>query len=374
MWGSGEPGAHGRTAGDQDGHYAGHCSRTTHEHAGCHIPSGLVPTPAPVDSLPARTTDPRLTAHPARSRPSRGSHAVVGVVSCLNRARGDTVAIVEKQVGATGDDSVVIAELHEIVARQRTAFLADPFPSLETRQGSLGALVGMLLGHRVQIEDAMNSDFGAHPRLAADLIEVLGPAGRAGYAAEQLETWMAPEPRWLDPALFGSARAFVQPQPKGVVGNIVPWNFPFDLSVGPLVEMLAAGNRVVIKPSEYAPACGELLRDMIRATFDRDQVDVVTGGVDLAQAFAPVPAGTISSTPGARRSGGRSPRRRRSSSCRSPWSSAEMPGDHHGGQHRPRIGQAGAWGQDDQERSDVHLSGLLPGPSVAIGGVRSVDR
>ncbi len=134
----------------------------------------------------------------------------------------------------------------------------------------------------------MNSDFGVHPRLAADLIEVLGPAGRAGYAAEQLESWMAPEPRWTDPTLFGSGRAFVQPQPKGVIGNIVPWNFPFDLSVGPLVEMLAAGNRVVIKPSEYAPACGELLREMIRATFDRDRVDVVVGGVELAQAFARV--------------------------------------------------------------------------------------
>jgi coniferyl-aldehyde dehydrogenase len=99
---------------------------------------------------------------------------------------------------------------------------------------------------------------------------------------------MAPEPRWTDPALFGSGRAFVQPQPKGVIGNIVPWNFPFDLSVGPLVEMLAAGNRVVIKPSEYAPACGELLREMIRATFDRDRVDVAIGGVELAKAFARV--------------------------------------------------------------------------------------
>jgi coniferyl-aldehyde dehydrogenase len=99
---------------------------------------------------------------------------------------------------------------------------------------------------------------------------------------------MAPEARWTDPTLFGSARAFVQPQPKGVVGNIVPWNFPFDLSVGPLVEMLAAGNRVVIKPSEYTPACGQLLRQMVHETFDRDRVDVVVGGVELAKAFARV--------------------------------------------------------------------------------------
>jgi coniferyl-aldehyde dehydrogenase len=198
------------------------------------------------------------------------------------------MAIIENRTEVTSDDSAAIAELHEVVERQRAAFLADPFPSLQERQELLGALAGMLLGHRTQIQQAMSSDFGVHPALAADLIEVLGPAGRAGYAAERLGGWMAAEPRDADPALFGSGRAFVQPQPKGVIGNIVPWNFPFDLSVGPLVEMLAAGNRVVIKPSEYTPACGDLLREMVHATFDRDRVDVVVGGLDLARAFTRV--------------------------------------------------------------------------------------
>src|SRR3954452_11634999 len=188
----------------------------------------------------------------------------------------------------TEDQSTTITELHEIVERQRSAFLADPFPSLEERLGLLQAVAGMMIGHRAQIQAAMTADFGVHPTQATDLIEVLGVAGRAAYAAERLEAWMAPEPREADPALFGSAKAFVQPQPKGVVGNIVPWNFPFDLSVGPLIEMLAAGNRVVIKPSEYTPACGELLRDMVHSTFDRDRVDVVVGGLELAQAFSRV--------------------------------------------------------------------------------------
>jgi len=188
----------------------------------------------------------------------------------------------------TQDQSTTIAELEEIVARQRAAFLEDPLPSLQERLELLQALAGMVMAHRTQIQAAMSADFAVHPTLATDLIEVLGVAGRAAYAAERLETWMAPEPREADPQMFGSAKAFVQPQPKGVVGNIVPWNFPFDLSVGPLVEMLAAGNRVVIKPSEYTPACAELLRDMIRATFDRDRVDVVVGGLDLAKAFTRV--------------------------------------------------------------------------------------
>jgi coniferyl-aldehyde dehydrogenase len=198
------------------------------------------------------------------------------------------MATTENRAVTVGDDDVAIAELQEIVERQRSAFLADPFPSLEERQGLLGALAAMLMSHRTEIQEATSSDFGVHPALASDLIEVLGPAGRAVYAAEQLGSWMAPEPRQADPALYGSGRAYVEPQPKGVIGNIVPWNFPFDLSVGPLIEMLAAGNRVVIKPSEYTPACAELLREMVHATFDRDRVDVVVGGLELARAFTRV--------------------------------------------------------------------------------------
>ncbi len=193
-----------------------------------------------------------------------------------------------EQDATTSTDDAALAELHEMVSRQRAAFLASPFPLLEERQALLAALAGMVMSHRGEIEQAMSADFEVHPALATDLIEVLGVAGRAAYAAENLEAWMAPEPRYSDPALYGSGRAFVAPQPKGVVGNISPWNFPFDLSVGPLVEMLAAGNRVVLKPSEYTPACSELLRDMIRATFDRDRVDVAVGGLDLAKAFTRV--------------------------------------------------------------------------------------
>jgi coniferyl-aldehyde dehydrogenase len=198
------------------------------------------------------------------------------------------MAIVESPIRSTGEDAAAIAELHQIVERQREAFLADPFPSLQERQELLGALAGMLVSNRSRIEDALSSDFGVHPELSTDLIEVLGPAGRAAYVAEQLEQWMAPESRPADPALFGTGRAYAQAQPKGVLGNIVPWNFPFDLSVGPLVEMLAAGNRVVIKPSEYAPASGELLRELVHETFDRDRVEVVCGGLELSQAFARV--------------------------------------------------------------------------------------
>jgi coniferyl-aldehyde dehydrogenase len=183
------------------------------------------------------------------------------------------------------DDGAAIAELHRLYAVQRAAFLADPYPRLDTRRGHLMALAGMLVSHRDDIRAAMSADFGAHPELFSDLVEVIGVAGRAAFAAEQLETWMADEQRYSDERFYGSARAAVSYQPKGVVGNIVPWNFPFDLSVGPLVEMLAAGNRVIIKPSDFTPACAELLRRMIGETFGEDLVAVSVGGVTLAREF-----------------------------------------------------------------------------------------
>jgi coniferyl-aldehyde dehydrogenase len=188
----------------------------------------------------------------------------------------------------TGDEAA-IAALREAFERQRRAFVADPYPSADERRSHLEALAGMMLSNRDRIRAAMSDDFAVHPELFTDLIECLGIAGRAAYAMERLDQWMADDEREVDPALMGSARAFVRHQPKGVVGNIVPWNFPFDIGVGPLVEMLAAGNRVIVKTSDFTPACGALLRDMIADTFDPDRVTVAVGGLELAKTFPTLP-------------------------------------------------------------------------------------
>jgi acyl-CoA reductase-like NAD-dependent aldehyde dehydrogenase len=183
------------------------------------------------------------------------------------------------------DDGPAIAELHRLHAVQRTAFLADPYPDVAERKGHLMAVAGMLMGHRDEIRAAMSADFAVHPELFTDLVEVLGVAARAASAVEHLDTWMAEDERDADPAFYGTARAGIRFQPKGVIGNIVPWNFPFDLSVGPLVEMLAAGNRVIIKPSDYTPACAHLLQRMVFETFPEDRVAVSVGGLTLAKEF-----------------------------------------------------------------------------------------
>ena len=186
---------------------------------------------------------------------------------------------------AAGSDDAAIAELHELFDLQRAAFLRDTYPSAADRRARLEALMGMVVGNRDRIHEALREDFAVHPDALSDLAEVLTVVGRAAFTHQHLEEWMAPEPRETDPNLHGSARAAISYQPKGVIGNISPWNFPFDLSLGPLVDMLAAGNRAIIKPSEYTPACSELLKKMLAAAFDRDLAAVVTGGLELAKEF-----------------------------------------------------------------------------------------
>ena len=186
----------------------------------------------------------------------------------------------------TPSDQAAIARLHETLDLQRRAYLKEPDPSLATRLELLGRIPGMMMANARRIAAALNDDYGYHNELTAYLFDVLNVAERAQYAAAHLEQWMRRDERELEPQLYGSSKAYIEFQPKGVIGNMPAWNFPVDLSVGPLVEMLAAGNRVIIKPSEQTPAVGQLLAEMLGDTFAREQVSVVNGGLDLARHFS----------------------------------------------------------------------------------------
>lgn len=184
------------------------------------------------------------------------------------------------------DDAAAIKLLEQALAAQKKAFLKDQNPSIEQRRANIAKIPPMVLGHRDAIREAMSKDFGSHPVATTDLVEVLGVAGRAAYVLSKLDEWLAVSSRDVDPTFYGAARGEVRYQPKGVVGNIVPWNFPIDLSVGPLCEMLAAGNRVIIKPSEFTPHTGALLAKMIGETFPADLVTVINGGLELSKRFS----------------------------------------------------------------------------------------
>ena len=197
------------------------------------------------------------------------------------------MAIIENKTDIS--DGAAIAELHAAFAVQNKAFAADRTPSAATRKGRIETMMEMVRTYRHPIHDALAADFGSHPKGASDLIEMLGILGRAQYALDHLDEWMRPQPRHADPALMGHSEVYIQPQAKGVVGNIVPWNFPFDIALGPMVDMFAAGNRVMIKPSDYTPASAELLKTMISEYFPADLAYVAVGGLDLARAFSKLP-------------------------------------------------------------------------------------
>ncbi|HEY1880861.1 MAG TPA: coniferyl aldehyde dehydrogenase [Caulobacteraceae bacterium] len=182
-------------------------------------------------------------------------------------------------------------DMHTLLERQKAAQLRDGAPSAEQRIERLDRCIGLLVDHRREIEEALNTDFGARSREASAFTDVASSIGTLKHAKANLKAWMKPEKRKTSPALLGlfGAKAEVRFQPKGVVGIISPWNFPVNLTFTPLAGVLAAGNRTMIKPSEYTPATSELMAQMFASVFSPEEIAVVTGGSDVGQAFAALP-------------------------------------------------------------------------------------
>ena len=178
--------------------------------------------------------------------------------------------------------------MQDILARQKTAHLRDGAPTAEQRIDRLDRCIALLVDHRGQIEEAINADFGSRSREATAFTDVAGSIGPLKHAKAHLAKWMKPQKRKPTPAILGlfGAKAEVRYQPKGVVGVISPWNFPVNLTFAPLAGILAAGNRAMIKPSEYTPATSELMKVMFGKVFSEEEIAVVTGGPDVGEAFA----------------------------------------------------------------------------------------
>jgi len=180
-------------------------------------------------------------------------------------------------------------QLDRVFRVQREAFRRAPYPSAEQRRELMKRVPAMLLGNRARILAALDADLGGSAHTEGDLFEIIGVVQRAQFNVAHIRGWMKPVPKATDPVTQGNSKAYIKYQPKGVVGNMVAWNFPFDIALGPTLDALGAGNRVIIKPSELTPECGRLLSGMIAETFDEDQVAVVTGDLDFAKYFATKP-------------------------------------------------------------------------------------
>src|SRR5947208_1719672 len=166
-----------------------------------------------------------------------------------------------------------------IFAAQRAAFDADPDPSASRRRASIKALKRQISRYQDVLADAMSRDFGFRAPTESKMLDLLGSMLEANHAVAHLKRWMKPSRRATE-LVFLSNSLSVTYQPKGVVGIIVPWNFPVYLAVGPLIAALAAGNRVMIKMSEITPATNAELARMLDEVFQEEEVAVV--GEELA--------------------------------------------------------------------------------------------
>ncbi len=181
-----------------------------------------------------------------------------------------------------------VSDLDTIFQLQRDAFRRQPNPPAGERRAHLDAVCRLLLEHGDAIAAAIDADFGHRSVHETRILEIFPALQTAKHARARVARWMRPERKSVS-VWFMPGRARIVKQPLGVVGIIVPWNYPLYLAVGPLVSALAAGNRVVVKMSEFTPRLGELFAQLIESYFARDLVAVVNGGVDVAQAFAAKP-------------------------------------------------------------------------------------
>jgi aldehyde dehydrogenase (NAD+)/coniferyl-aldehyde dehydrogenase len=186
------------------------------------------------------------------------------------------------------DLSADVVLLRRLFDAQQVAHAREPLPDRTTRDRRLAALESLVHDHLDAIAAAIATDFGHRSRHETQLLEAFPSIEGIRHARRHLGRWMKPERRptslWFLPG-----RSEVRAQPLGVVGIIVPWNYPLYLALGPLTGALAAGNRAMIKLSEYTPAFAALFARLVRERFAEDEVAVVTGDASIAAAFAALP-------------------------------------------------------------------------------------
>ncbi len=174
--------------------------------------------------------------------------------------------------------------------RQRKAFLTEGVVGAETRIDRIDRAINILEKHGSRFGDAMAADFGHRSRDLSKQTDIDGSIEPLKYAKKHLRNWMKPERRKvMFPLGLLGARARLEFQPLGVVGCISPWNFPVQLTFGPLAGILAAGNRAMIKPSEFTVETSELMKNVFAEEFDEEEVAMFTGGPEVGSAFSRLP-------------------------------------------------------------------------------------
>ena len=178
-------------------------------------------------------------------------------------------------------------EMEAILKLQRDAFTAARPEGLAVRKDRINRAIALLVDHGDALCQAMNEDFGNRSRDMSMMTDIISTVNFGKYCLKHLDKWSRAEKRKVQfPLGLLGAKAEVRFEPKGVIGILSPWNFPVQLSFSPLMQILAAGNRAMIKPSEFTEKTSELMAEFIGKVFAEEEVAVITGSPEVAQAFS----------------------------------------------------------------------------------------
>ncbi|MDE2258285.1 MAG: aldehyde dehydrogenase family protein, partial [Xanthomonadaceae bacterium] len=185
------------------------------------------------------------------------------------------------------DTTTNSTDLNTTLARLRAA-QKRIVPDYAQRMNDLKRLRAAFKARSEEFAAAMSADFGRRSRHESLLSDTFTVLKEIDYTRAHLRGWMRSR-RALADWLFWPATTQVRYQPLGVVGIIAPWNYPVNLALKPLIAAIAAGNHVMLKPSEHTPRTSELLKVLLAEVFPADRVAVVLGGPEVAAAFAALP-------------------------------------------------------------------------------------
>jgi len=181
-------------------------------------------------------------------------------------------------------------DLRTVLQTQRGAFQAELPVSAEVRRDRLTRAIRMLVENAEDFCTALSDDFGHRSREQSMITDVIASIRTLKHARKQVGHWMKAERRPLQfPLGLLGAKAEVQYQPKGVVGVIAPWNFPVNLAMGPLAGVFAAGNRAMVKTSEFTPRTAALFEEVVERYFKPSELVFVSGGPEVGRDFSSLP-------------------------------------------------------------------------------------
>lgn len=180
--------------------------------------------------------------------------------------------------------------MREMLDRQRKAFMAELPVPIAVRKDRLKRAAAMIADHADRFCGALSEDFGHRSREQSLVTDIAGSIAPINHAIKHVERWAKRDRRSVQfPLGLLGARAWVEYQPKGVVGVIAPWNFPVNLVMGPIAGAFAAGNRVMVKTSEYTPRTAALFEEIVGTYFASEELAFVSGGPEVGKAFSELP-------------------------------------------------------------------------------------